>query len=194
MGLLPLHYREAMQAMIYRHLPREIAQPWPDGAYWLGDRPMKLFVFSQLHGEVRYRPGEGVEVMGPVWFCFASPERDLALGLAAGLLGFGRVRIATLEFAVREIATLALPPLKERLVVWAFSPITMYRTLEIEGEASHAVLQPAERGAWRAGGGEPAAEGAGAGVGERRGWCSTDPAAGGSSPRETTGAVQRDLD
>lgn len=105
-----------------------------DGVYWQSERPLKLFVFSQLHGEVRYRPGEGVEIRGPVWFRFASPERDLALGLAAGLLRFGRIRIATLEFAVREIATLALPVLEERLVVRALSPITVYRTLEIEGK------------------------------------------------------------
>ncbi|MCM8745477.1 CRISPR-associated endoribonuclease Cas6 [Thermomicrobium sp. CFH 73360] len=134
LGVLPLQYREALQAMIYRHLPREIGQPLHDGAYWQSERPLKLFVFSQLHGEVQYRPGEGVEIRGPVWFRFASPERDLALGLAAGLLRFGRIRIATLEFAVREIATLALPALEERLVVRALSPITVYRTLEIEGK------------------------------------------------------------
>ena len=134
LGLLPLHYREALQAMIYRHLPREIGEPLHDGAYWSSERPLKLFVFSQLHGAVRYRPGEGVEVSGPVWFRFASPERDLALGLAGGLLQFGRVRIATLDFAVREIATLALPVLEQRVVVRTLSPITVYRTLTMEGK------------------------------------------------------------
>jgi len=132
--MLPLHYREALQAMIYRHLPKEIGQPLHDGAYWPGERPLKLFVFSQLHGGVQYRPGEGVAVSGPVWFRFASPDRTLALGLAAGLLQFGRVRIATLDFAVREIATLAVPEVGERLVVRALSPITVYRTVEVEGK------------------------------------------------------------
>ncbi len=132
-GLLPLHYREALQAVIYRHLPKEVGQPLHDGAYWRAERPLKLFVFSQLHGAVRYRPGEGVEVAGAVWFRFASPDRALALGLAAGLLQFGRVRIATLDFAVREIATLALPEIGDTLVVRALSPVTVYRTLEVEG-------------------------------------------------------------
>ena len=132
-GVLPLGYREALQAMIYRHLPKEIGQPLHDGLYWQAERPLKLFVFSQLHGAVRYRPGEGVEVSGPVWFRFASPDRQLALGLAAGLLQFGRARIANLEFAVREIATLALPSLGERVVVRTLSPITVYRTIAIDG-------------------------------------------------------------
>jgi CRISPR-associated endoribonuclease Cas6 len=132
-GLLPLTYREALQAVIYRHLPAAVGQSLHDGQYWRSERPLKLFVFSQLHGGVRYHPGKGVEVTGPVWFRFASPDRTLALGLAAGLLQFGRVRIAPLDFAVREIATLAVPPLGDRLVVRALSPITVYRTLELEG-------------------------------------------------------------
>jgi len=132
-GVLPLAYREALQAMIYRHLPKEIGQPLHDGLYWQAERPLKLFVFSQLHGAVQYRPGEGVAVSGPVWFRFASPDRQLALGLAAGLLQFGRVRIANLEFAVREIATLALPSLEERVVVRTLSPITVYRTIAVDG-------------------------------------------------------------
>jgi len=134
LGVLPLHYREALQAVIYRYLPKEIGQPLHDGQYWAAERPLKLFVFSQLHGGVRYRPGEGVEVTGPVWFRFASPDRNLALGLAAGLLQFGRVRIASLDFAVREIATLAVPEVGDRLAVRALSPITVYRTLEVEGK------------------------------------------------------------
>lgn len=132
--MLPLHYREALQAVIYRYLPKEIGQPLHDGQYWAAERPLKLFVFSQLHGGVRYRPGEGVEVTGPVWFRFASPDRNLALGLAAGLLQFGRVRIASLDFAVREIATLAVPEVGDRLVVRALSPITVYRTVELDGK------------------------------------------------------------
>ncbi|MCX2727182.1 CRISPR-associated endoribonuclease Cas6 [Thermomicrobium sp. 4228-Ro] len=134
LGILPLHYREALQAVIYRHLPKEIGEPLHDGHYWPSERPLKLFVFSQLHGGVRYRPGEGVEVTGPVWFRFASPDRTLALGLAAGLLQFGRVRIASLDFAVREIATLAVPEVGTEVVVQALSPITVYRTLEVEGK------------------------------------------------------------
>ncbi|MCX7623193.1 MAG: CRISPR-associated endoribonuclease Cas6 [Thermomicrobium sp.] len=134
LGTLPLHYREALQAVIYRHLPKELGQPLHDGDYWRGERPLKLFVFSQLHGGVRYRPGHGVEVTGPVWFRFASPDRALALGLAAGLLHFGRVRIATLDFAVREIATLGMPELGRSLVVQALSPITVYRTIEMDGK------------------------------------------------------------
>lgn len=132
-GMLPLTYREALQAVIYRYLPFAVGQPLHDGQYWASERPLKLFVFSQLHGAVRYHPGRGVEVSGPVWFRFASPDRNLALGLAAGLLQFGRVRIGPLDFAVREIATLAVPALGERVVVRALSPITVYRTLELDG-------------------------------------------------------------
>lgn len=132
-GILPLHYRESLQALIYRHLPYSVGQPLHDGQYWPSERPLKLFVFSQLQGAVRYHPGRGVEVTGPVWFRFASPDRALALGLATGLLHFGQVRLAALDFAVREIATLALPEIGETVVVRALSPITVYRTLTVEG-------------------------------------------------------------
>lgn len=143
-GLLPPTYREYVQAAIYRLLPARIGQPLHDGSYWSSARPMKLFVFSQLYGAVHYRKGEGVEVTGPVWFRFASPDRNLALGLAAGLLQFGRLRLGTLDFAVREVATQALPELGETLVVQTLSPITVYRTVEQDGKRRTEYFNPLE--------------------------------------------------
>ena len=143
-GLLPTTYREYVQAAIYRLLPARIGQPLHDGSYWSSTRPLKFFVFSQLYGAVQYRKGEGVMISGPIWFRFASPDRNLALGVAAGLLQFGRLRLGALDFAVREVATQALPELGETLVVQTLSPITVYRTVDQGGKRRTEYFNPLE--------------------------------------------------
>jgi len=144
-GLLPLTYREALQAAIYRHLPRSLGDAVHDGRYWEGRRPVKPFVFSQLAGRVSYRRGEGFSVDGPVWFRFASPASDLVQALADGLLRSGTVRLCGISFAVREVAALADVSVRSPLVVRALSPITVYRTVEREGKRYTQYYNPLNR-------------------------------------------------
>ncbi|MCM8747877.1 CRISPR-associated endoribonuclease Cas6 [Thermomicrobiaceae bacterium CFH 74404] len=144
-GTLPPNYREALQAVIYRNLPSPLADALHDGRYWEGRRPVKPFVFSQLSGSITYQRADGFSVGGPVWFRFASPAADLVQALAEGLLRNGATQIATLRFAVQEVAALSDPPLKPPLVVRTLSPITVYRTVEQDGRRRTQYYNPLAR-------------------------------------------------
>jgi CRISPR-associated endoribonuclease Cas6 len=144
-GMLPLTYREALQAVIYRHLPRPLGDAVHDGRYWEGRRPVKPFVFSQLAGAVSYRRGEGFSIEGPVWFRFASPASDLVEALADGLVRHGVVRLGALVFAVREVAALPDPIVRSPLLVRALSPVTVYRTMERDGRRYTQYYNPLNR-------------------------------------------------
>ncbi len=144
-GILPANYREALQAVIYRNLPRPLADALHDGRYWEGRRPVKPFVFSQLSGAISYQRAEGFNVGGQVWFCFASPATDLVEALADGILRHGMVRLASLSFAVREVAALPAPVIESPLVVRTLSPITVYRTLERDGRRYTQYYNPLAR-------------------------------------------------
>lgn len=144
-GMLPPNYREALQAVIYRNLPPPLADALHDGRYWEGRRPVKPFVFSQLSGAVAYQRADGFSVSGLVWFRFASPAVDLVQALAEGLLRNGIIRLASLHFAVREIAALPDPSLEPPLVVRTLSPITVYRTVERDGRRYTQYYNPLAR-------------------------------------------------
>jgi CRISPR-associated endoribonuclease Cas6 len=144
-GMLPPNYREALQAVIYRNLPPPLADALHDGRYWEGRRPVKPFVFSQLSGAVTYQRADGFSVSGLVWFRFASPAVDLVQALAEGLLRNGIIRLASLHFAVREVAALPAPSLEPPLVVRALSPITVYRTFEQDGRRRTQYYNPLAR-------------------------------------------------
>lgn len=144
-GRLPPNYREQLQAMVYHHLPRRLAEAVHDGHYWEAKRPVKPFVFSQLHGEVRYERADGFSIGGPVWFRFASPAADLAQGLAEGLLRQGAVRIAHLMFTVEEIDVLPEPEIGPHLLVRTLSPVTVYRTVEHDGRKRTQYYNPLNR-------------------------------------------------
>jgi CRISPR-associated endoribonuclease Cas6 len=144
-GVLPPRYREALQAVIYRNLPPPLADALHDGRYWEGRRPVKPFVFSQLSGAVTYQRADGFSVSGLVWFRFASPAVDLVQALAEGLLRNGIIRLASLHFAVREVAALPAPSLEPPLVVRTLSPITVYRTFEQDGRRRTQYYSPLAR-------------------------------------------------
>ena len=144
-GMLPPNYREALQAVIYRHLPPPLADALHDGRYWEGRRPVKPFVFSQLSGAITYQRADGFSVGGQVWFRFASPAVDLVQALAEGLLRNGIIRLASLHFAVREVAALPEPSIEPPLVVRTLSPITVYRTVERDGRRYTQYYNPLAR-------------------------------------------------
>ncbi len=145
LGMLPPNYREALQAVIYCNLPPPLADALHDGRYWEGRRPVKPFVFSQLSGAISYQRADGFSVDGQVWFRFASPAVDLVQALAEGLLRNGVIRLATLHFAVREVAALPDPSLELPLVVRTLSPITVYRTFEQDGRRRTQYYNPLAR-------------------------------------------------
>ncbi len=144
-GILPANYREALQAAIYRNLPRSLGDAVHDGRFWEARRPVKPFVFSQLGGGITYRRAEGFSVDGPVWLRFASPAIDLVEALADGLLRHGVVRLASLTFSVREVAALPEPVIESPLAVRTLSPITVYRTLERDGRRYTQYYNPLNR-------------------------------------------------
>jgi len=127
--LLPWHYAQQVQAMLYRALPSNLANFWHNVGFQDGARRLKLFVFSRLLGPFEKERG-GLRFRGPVRLYVASPAEVFLSGLLFGLLRQGRVHIGAAVFEVVEAEVLEEPRLARPLRLKALSPITVYSTLE----------------------------------------------------------------
>ena len=128
-ALLPVHYNQLVQGLIYRHLDEMVAQRTHEQGWATeGKRRFPLFVFSRLRGRFARQDGH-LAFEGPVTLSLASPVDAFLESLALRLMKAQVVRLgeARLELTSVEVA---LPPAYRRPVLLkALSPITVRSTL-----------------------------------------------------------------
>ncbi|HBT04293.1 MAG TPA: CRISPR-associated endoribonuclease Cas6, partial [Thermodesulfobacterium commune] len=83
--LLPFHYNEIIQGLIYRLLDKAIAEKLHDEGFILGKRKFKLFTFSRLFGRFK-REGENLKFFSPFKFYLSSPYNEMVESLVLNLL------------------------------------------------------------------------------------------------------------
>jgi CRISPR-associated endoribonuclease Cas6 len=128
-GVLPLTYREGLQAALYQALPPSLSAELHDRGLADSARPLKLFVFSRLLG-LSYLPEEkAFAVRGSLVLYFASAFQHLLDALTQGIWEQGGLRVGGLFLQLNGVS---LEPcsISERTVVEALAPITVYQSTE----------------------------------------------------------------
>ncbi len=144
--VLPFAYREALQGLIYRALPKPLSSELHNRGILHMGRPWRLFVFSRLRGNLRADARtRTLRVQGEVHFRFASARREVAEALGEGLLRQGDVQLMGHRFHVVEVAVLPEPQLGCEVHLRALSPITAYRTEKRGGRRFTRYFNPLDK-------------------------------------------------
>ncbi len=126
--VLPVHYNDKIQGMIYRHLSKSIADWLHASGYEREKRRFKLFTFSRLQGRYRVKNGE-IAFSGPVKLWVSSPNKEILESFALHLVRQAEIRIGRNNCDLVSVEVLMIPHVTSPLRVRALSPITVYSTL-----------------------------------------------------------------
>jgi CRISPR-associated endoribonuclease Cas6 len=126
--LLPFHYNEIIQGLIYRLLDKAIAEKLHDEGFILGKRKFKLFTFSRLFGRFK-REGENLKFFSPFKFYLSSPYNEMVESLVLNLLKTPEIKILENKVIVESVEVVASPVIKREVTVKMLSPLTVYSTL-----------------------------------------------------------------
>lgn len=124
---LPLTYREGLQAALYAFLPEPLRTRLHNQGLGVDGKPLKLFVYSRLE-DLRFQD-KAFLAQGEVRFYFATALPEVLEAVERGLWTQGGLSLYGHPFRLLGLEHLPLP-LKDRLMVRALSPITVYRHLE----------------------------------------------------------------
>jgi len=129
--ILPLHYNQEVQGLIYHNIDEALAKRIHDQGTPLGKRQFRFFTFSRLLGEYRIDIDRDIiEFSGPVRLHIGSVHEELLESLAFHLLREPVVRLGGALCQVRSIEVEPLPKISRPILVRAISPITVYSTLK----------------------------------------------------------------
>ena len=128
---IPINYNNILQAIILKHLPKEMARFYHDDGYSLGKRRFKLYTFSNLLGEYniyrhdnRYR----ISFFNNVNFYISSPFSDFIREMGDRFLESKKITIGNTNFPVLSVNMILDPKFDEKIKIETISPITIYST------------------------------------------------------------------
>jgi CRISPR-associated endoribonuclease Cas6 len=126
--VLPVHYNQAVQGFLYRHLSEEVATAFHEEGFVEGKRRLKMFVFSRLQGRSVFQDGH---IVFPEQFSLvvASPEVGFLESLALEVMNRREVRLGENTVRLVSVEVDVDPAYRSPVLLYALSPITVYSTL-----------------------------------------------------------------
>lgn len=126
-GELPFSYREAVQGLFYRLLPKATSRWLHDEGIATEHGRWKPIVFSRLVGKLTPNTAtKTFQVTGPLTLKIASPKEDLVDQLAIGFARNRRLRLGKLELEVGALALATIEPPPPSASLVARSPVTVF--------------------------------------------------------------------
>jgi len=132
---IPLHYRYAVQSMIYRTISPEMSSFLHEIGFRHGVRSFKLFTFSDIMGRVRWdRKGQVGYPEGEMYLYISSPIKTFLNDLATGITRSRFLKIGDSSYKVRgfHVENREWPSEHGRVMdvkISMLSPVTVYSTL-----------------------------------------------------------------
>lgn len=129
---LSCHYNEIIQGFIYRHLDTWISEHIHEEGFKDPNtqRKFKLFTFSRLIPEGRFDIRDGnIRIYGNVNLTVASPIGEFIQSFAMNLIKAQEFQLADQNLILNSVTIEGLPEYREKVLVKALSPITVYSTL-----------------------------------------------------------------
>ncbi len=143
---LPIHYNHIVQSMIYSSLDEALAEWLHEQGFVYKKRRFKLFTFSKLFGKkVKFDPKNGsITFFGPINLNIASVEVELLESLAVHLIRSKGAKLGG-KFCIFSAVEVEFPvEYKRPMLVKTLSPITVYRTVEMNGRKKTYYFAPKE--------------------------------------------------
>lgn len=126
--VLPKYYQHLLQTVIYQMIPdKQMRERLHNEGYRLEKRSFKPISFSWLQGAYQINKQT---IIFPANFCFeiGSIFSEIIQTFAEALLRKGSIRFGYQWVQVEEVEMIEPPTIKEKMVVKALSPITIYST------------------------------------------------------------------
>jgi len=132
LAVFPVNYNELIQGFIYRYLDEYLAAQLHDEG--LKDpqsrRSFKFFTFSRLISLKKPRIEKNqIFFSGPITLIIASPLKEFIQSMANNLIKAETIKLGNETFLIDSISVEAPPTYREKVLVKALSPITVYSTL-----------------------------------------------------------------
>jgi CRISPR-associated endoribonuclease Cas6 len=121
------HYHEAIQGLIYSHLPCHAPSLHNQG-FSYQNRNFKLFVFSRIQGRLGGNNAQGVLFCSPIQILISSPIDWILQELADTLMRGSSIRLENEWLAVDSIAVHVPILFTSQVEIGMLSPMTMYST------------------------------------------------------------------
>ncbi|MGB9639038.1 MAG: CRISPR-associated endoribonuclease Cas6 [bacterium] len=127
--ILPIHYNEIIQKIIYKNLPYLLANFLHNIGFRYNNTPLKLFTFSKLFSDKIKLSKNKIFLKSPIILFISSPIEIIIKILKENLIKKEILKLSKNNLKIKEITEVNKPEFKNELRIKTLSPITTYLTL-----------------------------------------------------------------
>ncbi|QER42557.1 CRISPR-associated endoribonuclease Cas6 [Thermodesulfobacterium sp. TA1] len=127
-AVLPIHYNEVLQGLIYHLLDRALAEKLHNEGFVYQKRRFKFFTFSRIFGKLE-KERDKFKISSPFKFFISSPYTEMLLSLTSNFLYNKEIQLDVNRVWLESIKVLPSPEIRKEILIRMLSPLTVYSTL-----------------------------------------------------------------
>lgn len=127
--MLPIHYNELIQKIIYKNLPKLLSTFLHDIGFRYNNKPIKLFTFSKIFSNKIKLYKNYIFFSNTISIFISSPIEIIIKILRENLLKNEIIKLNVNKLKVDEIKTVPNPKFENIMKIKTLSPITIYKTI-----------------------------------------------------------------
>lgn len=145
---LNIHHNYIVQSMLYKNLPKPLANFLHDIGFFYNKRQFKLFTFSKIQSEYfilikKKGKVEKIKYKTPISICISSAISTIAKNWGETFIKKDNIFLEKNPLYIEKIEVIPTPNIKQELTIKTLSPITVYRTFE-NGKKYYRYYSPQE--------------------------------------------------
>jgi len=126
--VLPIHYNEVLQGLIYHLLDRALAEKLHNEGFVYQKRRFKLFTFSRIFGGLE-KEGDKFKISSPFKLFISSPYTEMLISLTSNILNNTEIKLDINKVWIKSIEILPTPEIRKEIFIMMLSPLTVYSTI-----------------------------------------------------------------
>ncbi|WP_297888801.1 CRISPR-associated endoribonuclease Cas6 [Sulfurihydrogenibium sp.] len=127
---LPIHHNYLLQSMLYKNLPKQLANFLHDVGFSYEKRSFKLFTFSKIQSEHFKISNQQIIYKAPISIYISSAVNDITKNWGETFIRKEYFLLGSNELFLESIEVITNPDFKDKMTIKTLSPITTYRTFE----------------------------------------------------------------
>ncbi|OWP56428.1 MAG: CRISPR-associated endoribonuclease Cas6 [Thermoplasmatales archaeon B_DKE] len=141
---LPIQYNHLLQAFIYTNVrDKELQVRYHDQGFVVNGKHIKMFTFSRLFGKYEMNQSAGsITFFPPVSMTVSSVGSDFMSEFTEEILKSDQLYLNGTKVEIESFDPLSFKGNKDRVQIEMLSPLTVYRTLSVDGKNSTKYFSP----------------------------------------------------